>query len=202
MNLKSASCSTYPEVSIDASVSCIWLRRLAELRNRIYYFTTEEGRIMYIPRHLRDDQEYSSEMLNDYLDEGNLEERTTNSLSLTRVCRQIRAAYSPIYAAATKIHVRHLDLTDFIDDKCPHMARDKNAEVVGSLVIDCRAEHVDAETREYDPEYALDIDMLPFLNFCMNRHELALSLAVTLFAATSVRNSETACQRIWMSCLR
>jgi hypothetical protein len=157
------------------SVVHIILRRLAELRNRIYYFATVEGCIWYHPRHLRKETN-SSKMLNDHLDEGNREQRTTKSFSLTQVCRQTRAEYSPIYAAATKIYVGHHDLTYFMDDECPRMARDKNGEVVGSLVVDYRSDHIDPKTGKYEPGYALEIDLLPFLKFCMNKHGLDVKL--------------------------
>jgi hypothetical protein len=52
------------------------------------------------------------------------------------VCRQFRAEYSPVYAAATRVHACHIDLKEFSDRGFPQLACDKDANIVGNLCID------------------------------------------------------------------
>jgi hypothetical protein len=143
----------------------VLLTQLAELRNRIYHFAAEEGRITYLPHRLRIG--YTEGQLREYLGESELDKRVPDFLNLTRVCRQIRAEFSPIYAAETEIHVCHLDIDEFTSYHFPHMARDNDTEPAGNLVIDCRFPGFDDE--EDDDPCEPHIDMLPFLEYCRIR---------------------------------
>jgi hypothetical protein len=141
---------------------------LAEFRNHIYHFAAEERRITYLSRRLR--VGYSDARLKTYLNESDLGKRVLDFLNLTHVCRQIRAEYSPIYAAETKIHVCHPDVAEFIASDCPHMARDGESTAVGNLVIDCRSKsvYVLEEDRSEQPE----INMSLFLEYGKSRSDL------------------------------
>jgi hypothetical protein len=93
----------------------------------------EEGLITYFPRRLQ--KGYTDDELRIYLEEGPQDKRAPDYFGLTQVCRQVRAEYSPMYAARTKIHVFHIDLTEFLNNKFPYMACDADANVIGNLLL-------------------------------------------------------------------
>jgi hypothetical protein len=86
--------------------------------------------------------------------------RTPQFFALAQTCRQIRAEYSPIYAAQTELHVCHIDIAEFMASNFPHMACDGDGKVIGSLVVDCRGldDGISKGTHK--------TDLLPLLKHC------------------------------------
>jgi hypothetical protein len=130
-----------------------------ELRNRIYHFAREENDIGYISRRL-------DVYAHDELVDCDITISQPEYLGLTRVCRQIRAEYSPVYADTTRVHVRYVDLKEYMDNGFPHLTRDKDANIVGNLYIDCEnLPHGDDNDGDAD---FISIDIRPFLQCCKN----------------------------------
>jgi hypothetical protein len=125
----------------------------------------EEGRITYFPRRLQNG--YTDDELKSYLEEGDQDTRAPDSFGLTQACRQIRAEYSPIYAAEATIRIFHLDLPEFMNSHFPHMARDEEANVVGNLILECKP--IAVNTKEKDNLREVDVDILSLLEYCKSR---------------------------------
>lgn len=103
---------------------------LVEIRNRIYDFAQEDGKIKcYDDRHNWEepDESYSS-----------LPKNPHQFLGLTQVCREIRHEFLPLYRARTVVCVQPYEVKDYINTiLAPADVEDE--DVVGDVVIDLNA---------------------------------------------------------------
>ncbi|KAH3970250.1 hypothetical protein HBI81_020600 [Parastagonospora nodorum] len=130
---------------------CNLLSLPGEVRNRIYDFTQESRPVNFLSRRFDDvdDSELSPYQMRKAVPEYH---------SLTQVCRQLRAEYSPIYAATTEVRVFQADLMDFASKNYPYLARDPHGNVTGHLTI--------IFAFAFGNRHCNTVDLLAFLNHC------------------------------------
>jgi len=122
-----------------------------EIRNRIYNFAQESRPVTFISKQFDDVQDSE-------LAPYDMQKAAPEYHSLTQVCRQLRAEYSPIYAATTEVRVFQPDLVYFAGKNYPFLARDPQGNVTGHLTI--------IFDFTFGNRHCNIIDLLPFLNCC------------------------------------
>lgn len=91
---------------------------LTEFRNRIYKFTREQHPITFLSRRFDKGRHPKLPFYG-------IDKVEPDYYSLTQVCRQLRAEYTPIYAATSEVRVDEYDLDQYMENKCPMLMRDR-----------------------------------------------------------------------------
>lgn len=114
---------------------------LVEIRNRIYHFAQEDGKIRcYDDRHNWEEQDGPYSIL---------PKIPYQFLSLTQVCREIRHEFLPLYRARTVVCVQAHEVKNYINTVlAPADVEDE--DVVGNVIIDlnaCEGEKIEIDIK-------------------------------------------------------